>query len=116
MLGEATPMTEARGGDPSDLIERLESAAGPDRDLDGDIAVSMGLFARRPVVAQALRYTESIDAALTLMPARWEWALFCQGGTFRVEAGDPSIGLEGESEHGAAIAICIAALKAREPR
>lgn len=64
----------------NDLIERLEKATGPDRALDGLIAAAVGVEhgPRETVHLEsrsysifdevAPRYTESIDAAMTLMP------------------------------------------------
>lgn len=109
----------------SDLISRLEKATGPDGELDGDIAVTMGLYAKRPVVCTPPAYTASIDAALTLVPEGWWWG---------VTKGADDIGLPVDQspenfsagcwpEPGSfqkrywaktpAIALCIAALKAR---
>lgn len=67
----------------ADLITRLESADGPDRELDCRIWCAMrgadfDLYSQ--VVPnfnewQAPRYTASIDAALTLVPEGWKWAV-----------------------------------------
>jgi hypothetical protein len=57
----------------NELIERLEKATGPDRDLDYDIANHISLDAD----TDAPPYTGSIDAALTLLPPGFWW----RGGT-----------------------------------
>lgn len=76
----------------TDLIERLEKATGPDRELDGDIAAALKLHPKgwRRGVKEASataswwskddrdRYdappvTKSIDAALTLVLEGWSW-------------------------------------------
>jgi hypothetical protein len=129
-----TQATGDRSAELVDLIARLEKATRPDRVLDADIWESVG---RAPVgqgfyrgssewdrhlwfapnlsvpIESPPSYTSSIDAALTLVPEGWEWALHAEGGLYRVEMGDPMIGLEGEHETAPAIALCIAALKAR---
>jgi hypothetical protein len=127
----------------SELIARLEAATGPDRELDAAIAVASGQYVfekrgrdrqewfysttrdydrrclyyggtARPLEA----YTASIDAALTLVPAELannfllsispmsldmggrNWK--CQVGKYRAAAPTP------------ALAICIAALRAKD--
>jgi hypothetical protein len=105
------------------LIERLERATGPDRGLDLEIAIAVH---GRPGVLVMVQdeagnihehthweYTASIDAALTIWPKGWEWALQSDSGTFRVEFGDPSKGWGSEHDC-AAVAMCIAGLRARE--
>jgi hypothetical protein len=76
----------------SELIERVENASGPDRLIDGDIALAVGWEGESRYTSQKWsntfpgcrehwrydrepfdnwkvpRYTESIDAALTLLP------------------------------------------------
>lgn len=122
----------------ADLIERLEAATEPSRELDKDIVcVKDG---RNPadyrIDAQfyfALpRYTSSIDAALTLVPGGMDWDvgyLNVNGEKpvahvmRQIKHSDPEY--DGDGAHyisfaskGAtpAIALCIAALKAREPK
>ena len=111
-----------------DLIARLEKAKGPDRELDGDIALHLGLVPRgmergwaggwagNGKQFDAAWYTSSTDAALTLVPEGWGWSLDWDGGcsVFR----EPLSGRLPDNEFGAdgpspAIALCIAALKAR---
>jgi hypothetical protein len=98
----------------SDLINRLEAATGPDRKLEWAIWEHFNVelkndFAR----AFVPRYTESLDAALTLMPEGYRWELgvhpnlgFCaEVWTDLVHRGFGSI---------PAIALLIAILRARE--
>lgn len=51
-----------------ELIERLERAEGPDRELDLEIANALGFMCDRTQAFLAKDYTSSIDAALTLVP------------------------------------------------
>lgn len=108
------------------LINRLKAATGPDRHLDADIHEASG-GGHTSVILEAFlpRYTGSIDAALTLVPDGFKWKLGysrhvpCVAtlvdyrphapvgrscGTFYAEV---------DSNH--SIALCIAAIMAREP-
>ena len=66
-----------------DLIERLEKATGPDRELDGEIwlAADPRLVVLWPHWTaeqrdnMVPRYTASIDAALSLVPEHHRWLL-----------------------------------------
>lgn len=110
------------GGDLLALIERLEKATGPDRGLHGMIAVAAGVavdvnprnpqfakFGDDDIFTRCPNYTESIDAALTLLPEGW-----C---SLRFERTHDTWGcfLDGDDTNAVtpAIALCIAALKAR---
>ena len=128
----------------SELIAALEAATGPSRELDEEIAKTQGWAyekrnndrvewwyrpdgTRRAYVWRDNRcppYTASLDAALTLVPEGLDWLLRTAcGGTERrcyahVMRGDTNRdGCSlGEGRHiFAAIALCIAALKARTP-
>jgi hypothetical protein len=109
--------------DYAELIERLEKATGPDRDLDAQIFRDLIGFSPNalpqfwPAVGnQVPRYTSSIDEAQTLVPPAHDWSL-------HVDNGEAIVGCMPESEDGCdvadstgatpAIALCIAALKAR---
>lgn len=73
----------------TDLLSRLSAATGPSRELDAEIALANGWrhdhamayggeFWQNPtgqICPQPPRYTESIDAALTLVPERAGWKL-----------------------------------------
>lgn len=117
----------------TDLIERLQAAEGPCRELDAEIDVLhrekshpltpankeewAGHVVRHGRFVAAPSYTSSIDAALTLFDCEdWEWALDNDLGgdcaPYRFKMGNPIRGLEGEAQT-PALAICIAALKAR---
>lgn len=115
-----------------DIIARLEKATGPDRELDGDISEAIGFSPvdyRRGEPRWASMYwfqlsdrvdpwpcppyTASIDAALTLVPEGADW---------NVGANPPSADIAHRAERWMtdecfsatpAIALCIAALKAR---
>jgi len=69
-----------------ELAERCEIVSGPDRVLDGEICLALGLAGgnvrvdqrtgwvvggNTPLPANPLEYTSSIDAAMTLIPDGW---------------------------------------------
>ena len=111
-----------------ELIERLEKAAGPDRDLDGAIYRSLHAshddawphwttVQRDEIV---LHYTASIDAAVTLVPFAEDkathWGVeLDRGFEAWVSRNNVSSGHWLHQGFGStpAIALCIAALKAR---
>ena len=121
-----------------DLLARLESATGPDRELDAAIAVASGKYVRekrgrdrqewfysteRDYDRRCLyyggtqrtleAYTDSIDASLTLVPEGFYYTLGKSASDefwCHVESGcEIWIG----SAPTLALAICIAALRAR---
>lgn len=104
------------------LAELCEQASGPSRDLDRQI--SLAVRAR----VQYKFYTSSIDAALTLVPDGYGYILITSesrvGGTSADvtyeghDAGDWRDHRNGRCERHshAAIALCIAALRARAAR
>lgn len=118
------------------LIERIEKAEGPDRELDADIALAVGPWTERHglpsggwvskgphhAVVAAPEFTKSIDVALTLVPEGMFW-IIGNGKTREHEPlGSAEIFLPtldnyktiGEGEHdNPIIALCIAALKAK---
>ena len=53
------------------LAERCEAAAGGDRELDR--AIRDAVF--QPCMNNGAEYTASIDAAMTLVPDGWDWAV-----------------------------------------
>ena len=107
----------------SDLIARLEKATGPDRELDADIALQFDwtecpgdnwIGPQGEIAVPA--YTSSIDAAMTLVPKGMEKDFTDLYGVARASVGinaNPGP-FYGTHEGGSlAIALCIAALKAR---
>ena len=106
-----------------DLRDLLEKAEGPDRKLDERIAAAVGAHGPRE---DAPPYTASLDAALTLIPNGW----YCDlhngspmpppsyvwlwrrgfGGAQNKRATDSRVYGSAATP---ALAICIAALKAR---
>ena len=98
-----------------DLIKRLEEATGSDQDLDAEIHALMP----EPKVIEPPKYTTSLDAALTLVPEGWRgthlWfgpnGSACNLG-FDAERVEDRKFVEGRHQQ-FALAICIAALKAR---
>jgi hypothetical protein len=96
--------------DLASLIERLRAATGPDRELDNAIYEA---FRGLNGVAK-LRYTGSLDAAMTLVPSDRNWSVRRIGVKFAglVETGTDSGAAFVTSTP--AIALCIAALLARD--
>lgn len=108
-----------------DLIERLEKATGPDAELDYAIGELLYMQGRKPwecfnygKEGPAIKFTASIDAALTLLPGEdFHWkAGYSKHVRHNAEVRDlmhPDKGVFiGEHDHSRAIALCIAALKA----
>ncbi len=119
-----------------DLIARLENATGPDRKIDGDIAVLLG---RHPLTYrrgkpdwqqhcwfghgptwECAEYTNSIDAALTLVPEHYSYELVQSAVVpprlARAQLWDwrrSTTAWKSEGNRPLAICICIAALRAR---
>jgi hypothetical protein len=123
-----------------DLLARLEMATGPDREPDRLIEETLPGVLRHPhrdLVAEgyvisgeghryygpgqgyrAPPYTESIEAAMSLVPEGWCWSV--RGGAFTPPSAQLNY-LEDDTRAGEvyaeattpAIALCIAALKAR---
>lgn len=97
-----------------DLIERLEKAAAPDRELDNLIWFWLGQPLPDDCADCPARYTASLDAALTLVPEGHYWS-FDSRGCAIVCADQPPSEIHGDclGHKSPAIALCIAALKAR---
>jgi len=101
--------------DLSSLIERIEKSEGADREIDRQIGLAVS-------VQPAPAYTASIDAAMTLVPEGWSFEVRSSG------TGDPGqasvwnpMRAPGHEEYRVsnfatpALALCAAALKARNP-
>lgn len=95
------------------LIERIEAATGPDRELDYAIADAVdSLIEESSGRRYCFAYTGYIDAALTLIPEGCEWSVALThdgrgiaevwGGGFCSEAATP------------ALALCVVGLLQRE--
>lgn len=119
-----------------DLIERLERASGPDRELDGRIWCALNGYVFLEWDGAGCRFraknngwighnnikewTASLDAALTLVPEGYRWLV---GNAWKDKHGDcpamASVVVAGDyggrptSAATPALALCIAALKAR---
>ncbi len=99
------------------LAERCEQAAGPDRELDFAIAAGVGWPDSPNLHQHARRYTESLDAAVTLVLEKWIYELG------RGESENFRALCRVRDERGnwtgwavaatAALALCAAALRAR---
>ena len=115
-----------------DLIERLEKASAPDRELDVAIVYALypeigpyrphcvgdePIFYQDPFYKQRCpKFTASIDAAMRLVPEGWSWRV----GNLPSGKGFADLGTQKSLQciEGAtpAIALCIAALRVRSPR
>lgn len=121
------------------LIERLEKATGPDRELDVAIFRAIGAplpskFATLPVrlewdekeqsfmtnVGEGMRvrfdpspYTDSLDAAMTLVPEGWIWDVTSTGCAWTMPDGAIGWHVSISGPRSPALALCIVALKAR---
>lgn len=126
-----------------ELIERLERSAGPDRELANDVLFACGWTAHETSIGPSRHVvwespdghgfedgdqpdpTASIDAALTLVPEGCRWTVFhpaydqgiYQDGKAGADIHSPRSSGGGPRWKGfgatPAIALCIAALKAR---
>lgn len=106
--------------DYTDIIARLEKATGPDRELDLEIGralpgphpFSLSTAQQRGGKPPVPEFTASIDAALMLMPEGANWSLNSKS---EARVGGPRLDfvIKGGSHVVPAIALCIAALKAR---
>ena len=96
----------------AELIAALEAATGPNYALECQISVAVGA----PGDGAPKPYTASIDAALTLVPEGWIWDVSSSGCAWIMRDGDSvcdsQIVISGIENP--IIALCIAALKARE--
>lgn len=97
------------------LIPRIEHATGPSRELDNEIAFFTALPTPADCVGWPPKYTESIDAARTILPAgRW-WILEHIGrGLYmaHVALGDLDDDLASAQSVNPALALATAGLKA----
>ena len=121
----------------NDLIKDLEQATGPSRELDDRIGTAIGLYIERlsdgtllyqrkdhKMWPEVPHYTASLDAALTLVPEGWAWFVQHIGKPFTT--GSARLWIPAQWTQGIpkeqfvneaatpALALCIAALRARE--
>jgi len=99
-----------------DLIAKLEAATEGSRELDREVAKAVYGWKRVQPGYYVPRFTQSLDAALTLVPEGWEWFKpqnNYQSDKPRIEIFGP-IDYQVAAAATPALAICIAALKARE--
>ena len=101
-----------------ELIERLEDARGPNFDLDREImyAVHNTPMRHRSFGDMPPAYSSSLDAAVSIVPDGWFWEAGYSRNVphnARVASTNGSGGFVAECDSNRAIALCIAALKAR---
>lgn len=96
----------------NDLITRLESADGPDRELDAMIQHRITSGVGCGAAQDAPRYTASIDAALTLVPDGWDWELYPREAAL-IHPDLPGADVFADAAT-PALALCIAALRAHQ--
>jgi hypothetical protein len=109
----------------SDLIARLEALSGPDREVDAEIAKAIGAKHGPDsgwcnsdngdhwyVEECAKNYTASIDSAMTLVSTPFWMIRNSMDGPVATIMDTSGREYEGNGDN-AAIALCIAALKAR---
>jgi len=124
--------------DLSDLIARVEAATGPDRELDDAIADAIFTGRHRCCIkglsdesggmwmftypdgsiGSSLRFTGSTDAALTLVPEGWVFSVDTLDGYPDAVVGNNQRSIVRADYIRAAtpaLALCAAALKARNP-
>lgn len=115
--------------DVDELIERLEKATGPSRELDLAIAQHLPPSTEYSLTTVQMRggrppvpsFTSSIDAALTLVPEGWRTTHAYGGGDYwwhwnltkDAKEYDEKNFASGKNKH-PAIALCIAALRIQQ--
>ena len=110
------------------LAEDCKWATGPDRELDGDLAEALqvggnpwkhdgdGWISVHGFGCQAAMFTQSLDAALTLVPEGWRWAVSTTNDDSPCAFGhspDKSFWIEDTPAATPALALCAFALRAR---
>jgi hypothetical protein len=121
-------MTDERKVRLLELAARCEQSAGADRKLDAEIHDAVGAFAWRDALpgpkrltreqalrANAFRYSDSLDVALTLVPAGLHWTLWQSFTGFHGGYVEHWDGAEWHCEADTAtpaLALCAAALRA----
>ena len=100
----------------SDLITRLEAATGPSFTLEQEILRAVNPNASMLSVPN--NYTSSLDAALTLVPEGWRWHSYYwprkdEPKIMSLVTNEPHVGIAHGKAATPALAICIAALRAR---
>lgn len=108
-----------------EIADHCEAAAGPDRSIDGLIAERVFTSAQVDPVGWPPKYTESLDAAMSLKPTGWCIDAGTGGGPYQHRAWARCFP---DNQHGQgagtgnrdastmALAICAAALRAAVSR
>jgi hypothetical protein len=92
-----------------ELAERCEKATGPDRELDA--AINRAIHGQRQMV---FSYSNSLDAAMTLVPEEMVWFVEAYPGDHSEAAVRwPYYDADERRAATPALALCAAALKAR---
>lgn len=118
---EPPPLTEStRPPMNDDLIARLERATEGSRELDFEIAEyldKIGVKYATTIEGHTPEWTQSLDAALSLVPeGNWQWQLRQDPGCYRagIVGGEiPNMTIFRGEGPSPALALCIAALRAR---
>ena len=109
------------------LAARVDVATGADRMIDEAISPALGWLAPKPPLRSwrtpqgyrasdgVPRYTASLDAALTLVPEGWDWAVTKGFGESALAAASPANSVATVETQAAtpALALTAAALRAR---
>jgi hypothetical protein len=109
------------------LADRCEKADGPDRELDYAILIALGYSWRRmawggddkDIWKGSSLFTASLDAAVTLVPEGWGWAVSTTGAGLPCAYGHPPgnglavAWIDDTPAATPALAMCAFALRAR---
>lgn len=108
--------------DLSEIAQHCEEATGPDRSIDGMIAIAVGATMPDEPAGWPPKYTASLDAAMSLKPSGWCVDAGTGGGEyiygpwarcFPDDRRGQSAGTGNRNAATMALAICSAALRAR---
>lgn len=115
------------------LSQRIASMTGPDRAVDAEVAVALGLLEPEwaaecvawgdqelhpecPAHGALPRFTASLDAAMSVVPERWNWAVAVsmdEGFMAGLQRGDPFFEHHDACAATPALALLSAAMQAR---
>ena len=109
----------------TELADRVEALAGPCREVDAEIVTIVKAGMRSPWFIAPPSFTGSLDAAMTLVPEGFNWQVGTQGTEGEAAwASVEALTYNPDTFNGIsiyvdaatpALALCAAALRAREP-